>query len=1121
MEVKRNGKKARAALVAGTLAGAIALTGTLAWINMTQGMLNEALADKNPGGRIHDDFDGVNKDVYAENFTDNDTGTPIFARIRLLEYMETGEDAGVNRTVTDDSTGEQVTNPDRKVTVTKYINAAGETVEPDINDYSTWYIHKPETDTETDPFHDYWQWDTGGQTVYMPTFNKNKDSISPEVNGTYLGPNGEFDADDAYTDNVIYTDGQTLTADAYYDADGDTIDENYGKNGDQPFDGIPGAGGDKKAEGVEDPDYEVINEEHTAHATLNGLGVITMKEWKDAGSPVCNKWVWDEDGWFYWPEPILPQTATGLLLDKISQGGVGEKCYYAIRVEGQFADSSKASWGEPNTAAEGTESNATGFYIDGFSDNAKALLEQACQVIVVKGEGDAPDKWYLPIEANVFKRIADDEGTLSDPICAGPDKNPGTADDLEGVIYVEGEGVKVGETNYGNWFLASTTAQPYYRTVGNDGKLGTADDARLWTTGGNTFPAGVVDEVADAVTVAAPEGMTELEPGKIETEVGATLAKPFQASVQLNDAAAESQEVTWSVVAANGSELAGKTAIGVDTGILTVDPDETASELIVTANSKLDDRVFGTYRVKVYGKPNVKLIDVSTGKPLESIQAGTPMKVKAWLYRGEEQVETALQPETFTWGEASLTTRAIEADACILEPDAEDSRQATITVGRGTSGESVIFTVGCDRVDPPTGFAIPITAPELITVSVTGNKTAVEAGQSLTFTAAFSKPGVLNDETVTWKAFGVDGSELTTGLELTPGETGATMTLKVLDTFVLSENNATITVKATPNDPTVSYAAAAAGETTFTIIPPTSITVTPEVGGVTIGKTLNMSATVLNADDLAYAAGNVSWFAGDAEGNVITGVNIDQNGVLSVGTNVKLDTQITVTAASTVKPDVTKSAVITADVAIYYDGVPYYVLYTDTANNRQLILTKYIIDTQVFRNGDAKGEEYVYWPDSDIRAYLLTWLESKPELKAALWKDTGTDQYMTFHIRKAIYLNEWFDSNDPIFLLSKADIDGSISIQNKTGEEPATIDPKDYTVVKDGAGVVLNTPTKNWKAKVEGATEFADWWLRSPGGHTTTYCADRVNDSGKATLSSSNKVYISMGVRPACWVKIN
>ena len=83
-------KKKRRVLKSGIavlLVIAIALTGTYAWQSISQEALNEVEGGSNPGGRLHDDFDGRNKDIYVENFSETES---IFARIRLDEYMEIG-----------------------------------------------------------------------------------------------------------------------------------------------------------------------------------------------------------------------------------------------------------------------------------------------------------------------------------------------------------------------------------------------------------------------------------------------------------------------------------------------------------------------------------------------------------------------------------------------------------------------------------------------------------------------------------------------------------------------------------------------------------------------------------------------------------------------------------------------------------------------------------------------------------------------------------------------------------------------------------------------------------------------------------------------------------------------
>ena len=87
-----NKKKIAASIGAVGMAAVIALGGTFAWQSINQQALNEAMDTVNPGGRLHDDFNGRNKDVYVENFTED--GTAIFARVRLDEYMEIGQGAG-------------------------------------------------------------------------------------------------------------------------------------------------------------------------------------------------------------------------------------------------------------------------------------------------------------------------------------------------------------------------------------------------------------------------------------------------------------------------------------------------------------------------------------------------------------------------------------------------------------------------------------------------------------------------------------------------------------------------------------------------------------------------------------------------------------------------------------------------------------------------------------------------------------------------------------------------------------------------------------------------------------------------------------------------------------------
>ena len=323
-------KKKKAAVAATALALAMAVTGTLAWQNMPQVALNEAQqVVKNPGARLHDDFDGQNKDVYVENFTTTAEGKAIYARVRLDEYMEIGTDAG------------DKTNADRDA---KSIVSGA-----DINDVSTWTTHIPGETT----FDTYWDWTTGGSTVYMPTFNMNKDSIVADINGTYEGTVAGDDTH--YNDYVTYTAGQTKTADEVYDNDTNDVDE-----------------GDAA---TTDNIRTVANVEHTAKSTLDGT-VMTMQEWIDGGKVAGNYWVWDTDGWAYWANPIQPGEATGLLLSGIElDDEMLQSWYYGINVVGQFI-----------TADDLGKDNNAGFY----ADEDEAPTAEALELLKTIGVEAAP-----------------------------------------------------------------------------------------------------------------------------------------------------------------------------------------------------------------------------------------------------------------------------------------------------------------------------------------------------------------------------------------------------------------------------------------------------------------------------------------------------------------------------------------------------------------------------------------------------------------------------------------------------------------------------------------------------------------------------------------------------------
>ncbi len=331
-------KKITTAIVAGVTALALVLGGTFAWQSINQTALNEDDDTVNPGGRLHDDLDGSNKDVYVENFADED----IFARIRLEEFFEITQAGGTVHSI------------------------AGSRIDEDTVEY---VLHDFYNENATEA---YWNWKTGGSTVFMPTFNKNKDSLVADVNGTYNGLDGIVTneaTDDRYSDYVEYYFGQTLSGNAIYDYDSNSADE-LGANLND-FASYP-------------ENVTAVTEEHTAKNTLTAT-LISMDEWVAQGSPCGNYWVYDTDGWVYWADAIKPGEATGLLLDGISlKDKMDDSWYYAINVIAQFV-----------TVNDLGAEDGSGFYDESAgTPPTDAAIELLKQIGAITDEGDVDNPSY-------------------------------------------------------------------------------------------------------------------------------------------------------------------------------------------------------------------------------------------------------------------------------------------------------------------------------------------------------------------------------------------------------------------------------------------------------------------------------------------------------------------------------------------------------------------------------------------------------------------------------------------------------------------------------------------------------------------------------------------------------
>lgn len=361
--------KTTVAVIAVVLALGVIFGGTFAWQSISQEALNEVTGTVNPGGRLHDDFtliyeeDGetpelteegtlqYDKNVYVENFTSlASNGVQIFARVRLDEYMEIGKNAG---TLNADESAPAETN--------EAVSLVPGAV---LEDKSTWTPHVWGQD---DVFHTYWTWDQeGGSAIYMPTFNKNKDSLEADINGTF---DAQFKDHRSWEENATSPDGWN----AIYDAD-------TAPNGEKETDELANwkinevIEGDATLPESYDPYVTLEKETHTAKATLDA-DIISMEQYMellnndDPADDMGNFWVYDTDGWAYWAGPIDPDTATGLLLDGIARTDeiINEDWYYGINVVAQFI-----------TGDDLGQDDKSGFYdpTEGLppSDNALLLL---------------------------------------------------------------------------------------------------------------------------------------------------------------------------------------------------------------------------------------------------------------------------------------------------------------------------------------------------------------------------------------------------------------------------------------------------------------------------------------------------------------------------------------------------------------------------------------------------------------------------------------------------------------------------------------------------------------------------------------------------------------------------
>lgn len=317
-------KKIKLSLVSLVLVSTIGLTGTFAWTSMSQRAINEAGMTKQPGGRVHDDYEGIkglesttegdiNKDIYAENYSNK----PLYVRIKLTEFYEAGEGAG--KYILEGSNHIMTPSPDNKAKVLPNSGLDSAT----LSDRTTWPAYLPNGQVyngSSSELRQIIQWTLGDKNddrkVYLPTFNQNNQNLSADVTGEGI-------------------DELTWKKNLYYDDPKKVLDGTHNQwQVGETYKGIL-----IKNDGQTSTPIETPNVTHKAKETLKPQkgGYMTMTEWLMSGKVTGNFWVHDSDGWLYWANELAPYEATSLLLDKLHVRVPQEDFYYAINVVSDFS----------------------------------------------------------------------------------------------------------------------------------------------------------------------------------------------------------------------------------------------------------------------------------------------------------------------------------------------------------------------------------------------------------------------------------------------------------------------------------------------------------------------------------------------------------------------------------------------------------------------------------------------------------------------------------------------------------------------------------------------------------------------------------------------------------------
>ncbi|MDP4093418.1 MAG: hypothetical protein Q8920_08660, partial [Bacillota bacterium] len=378
--------------------------------------------------------------------------------------------------------------------------------------------------------------------------------------------------------------------------------------------------------------------------------------------------------------------------------------------------------------------------------------------------------------------------------------------------------------------------------VGNNTIVTLASREKSYKATGNITNSG-----PNIMTTAATVDSVTVTPATVEVQKGKT--QTFSAEVTGTNN--PGQTVVWSVSGNKSTE----TTIN-SSGVLTIAGDETASKLIVTATSDIDNLKSGTAAVTV--------TDVPTPEP--TVDSVTVSPATATVQKGKTQTFSAEvtgtnnPAQTVIWNvSGGITGTSIDENGVLTVADKETAVALTVTA-TSTVDNKKTGTATVNVTD------IPAPEPTVDSVTITPATATVQKGKTQTFSAAVT--GTNNPaQTVTWSVSGgVTGTGIDNNgvLTVAADETAVTLTVTATSTADNTKSGTAI-IKVSEGNATPPNNNGGGGSTTVT--PPAE---TPKTE-ITIQKDTEVVTATTTVEATSGFAGNAS--ASVTESQIADAVN--------------------------------------------------------------------------------------------------------------------------------------------------------------------------------------------------------------------------------------------------------